>query len=156
MAKNELPILIAATENFVKNRKKPTLFYVPTVYTGTKMFLGDPWAVFVNHHMGSASKYVAILKTLRSHTRTTKIASLKRFSAVCMCLTMTREKRILLGRLILKVVGGRPSETCVRYSGTFISHSRRLWDLERLLTRLGALLESAGEDFRETMLKKEI
>lgn len=45
----KLPILTRAASNFVKIPNKPARFHAPTLYTGTKMFFGEPWTVFVDH-----------------------------------------------------------------------------------------------------------
>lgn len=55
----DLPILIRAAGNFVKNPNKPDPVHAPIFYTNAKMYLAELSGMFVDHRIYHASEFVA-------------------------------------------------------------------------------------------------
>lgn len=75
----ELPIIIRAASNFVKNPNKVTLFHAPTFCNSVKRFQGKLRAAFVDQHTDSTLKCFEYLKKDMSRMRTTSIIPFQTF-----------------------------------------------------------------------------
>lgn len=72
-------ILITKARSFVDNPIKTTFFHAPIFYPSTKMFLEMLRAMFFDHNLDPASKFVEFLSVPMSHTRTKSVFLLQTF-----------------------------------------------------------------------------
>lgn len=123
----KLPNLIIAASTFVKNQINPAPFHVLTFYASARLILRELRGLFNDHRTDFASELLSFWTLLCPIRSQEAFPFCRCFSAVYICISMTKGTRKELQRFGLKIVSAGLSRTCRSFSRTLIPHGRRCW-----------------------------